>query len=253
MLGWLRSKPTCPVGNDEKEWIERRFAWLITELGFDRLHNGTLVLPTTEFFPANYEATEEELNDLMQRVAKHMDVDPARLQLEFYEDSHPKFSGKWNDGTAEMYSEVDGCFTIWLEAATLADPLAVVATLAHEIGHVVLLGQRRVSPEEPDHELLTDLLTVFLGMGILTSNSVIHENYWHAGNFHGWSIGRSGYLTMEMYGYALALYSIARNDLSPSWIGHLRPDVRAACKKGIRYVTETGDCATSFTDQMGAC
>ena len=44
-----------------------------------------------------------------------------------------------------------------------------------------------------------------------------------------------------MYGYALALFAKARGERKPGWLKHLRPDVRVPCKRGIRYLTETGD------------
>ena len=83
-----------------------------------------------------------------------------------------------------------GKYRIWVEAGNLNDPLALVATLAHELGRVDLLGAGRVSPDTEDHEPLTDLLTVFFGLGVITANAVIRENYWSAGAFSGWSMGR---------------------------------------------------------------
>lgn len=246
MLEWFRSKPSCPVSNEDKAWIEDRFSWLIDEFGIQQLKKTELVLPTTDFFPAEYDYTEDGIGDIMNRIAKFMEVDPSLLHLEFYEHSLPQIEGMWKHGTAVLYSESDGQFDIWLEVNTLEDPLNVVATLAHEIGHVVLLGQRRISPEEEDHEPLTDLLTVFFGLGTFSANCVVHENYWNDGQWSGWSIGRRGYLTMEMYGYAFALFALARGETSPNWLSYLRLDVRSAYKKGIRFINETGDCNCSF-------
>ncbi|PQO33066.1 hypothetical protein [Blastopirellula marina] len=135
-----------------------------------------------------------------------------------------------------MYSEVEeaGYYRIQLNVDGLNDPLSVVATLAHEIGHVRLLGEDRVSREEHDHEPLTDLLTVYLGLGICTSNSVIQEGSWSNGAYGGWSMSRSGYLSMNQYGYALGLYALARGEPKPTWLKYLRPDVRHACWNTIR-------------------
>jgi hypothetical protein len=241
MLNWFRSKPTCPVNPEEQAWIERRFAWLTEEFGPERLKHGTLILPTTDFFPSDYDGTESEIADIMQRVARYMDVDPTLLRLNFYEENHPRFEGQWTKGTTGLFREARGRFEIWLEVTQLEDPFSVVATLAHEIGHVVLIGQRRISPALEDHEPLTDLVTVFLGLGLFTANSVIHEHNWSFGQWSGWSVGRRGYLSMSMYGYALALYALARSEPMPSWAVHLRPDVRSALKQGIRYLSERAD------------
>lgn len=118
----------------------------------------------------------------------------------------------------------------------------MIGTLSHEIGHVILLGEGRISPDEPDHEELTDLLTVFMGLGIFSANSVVHESNWTDGPWSGWSVGKRGYLSMDMCGYAMSLYTLARDDSSPDWVVHLRPDVRAAFKRGVRYIASSQDC-----------
>jgi hypothetical protein len=52
-----------------------------------------------------------------------------------------------------------------------ARPVALVSTLAHELGHVLLLADGRISAQQQDHEPLTDLLTIFFGLGIFSANA----------------------------------------------------------------------------------
>jgi hypothetical protein len=106
-------------------------------------------------------------------------------------------------------------------------------------------GYMRIERKQP----LTDLLTVFLGMGIFTANATIRDRTWTYGQMTGWSIGRQGYMSQRMYGYALALFALARGEEKPAWAGHLRLDVRSAFNKGLRYVRETGD--TQFAHAKG--
>lgn len=244
-------KPTCPVEPDAKEWIESRFTWLTEEFGVGKLKNASTILPTEEFLPSQYECTEEGLEDLMIRVAGYMDVDANQLRLNYYQDDNPQFMGATTERTAGLYVENEGYFDIWLEVDQLDDPVAVVATLAHEIGHVVLLGQNRISPETEDHEQLTDLLTVFLGMGIFPANSALHESNWSDGNWSGWTVGKRGYLSMHMYGYALALYALARGEQNPTWAMYLRPDTKAYLQRAIRYITKTSDCTFTHACYAG--
>jgi tetratricopeptide (TPR) repeat protein len=77
---------------------------------------------------------------------------------------------------------------------------------------------------------LTDLLTVFFGLGIFTANSVIREANWRVGRFSGWNLSRQGYLGLAEYAYALALYAAARGERKPDWLRHLRPDLLALFK-----------------------
>jgi hypothetical protein len=42
-----------------------------------------------------------------------------------------------------------------INVALLNDPEALVATIAHELGHIHLLSDERISRDTPDHEPLT--------------------------------------------------------------------------------------------------
>jgi predicted Zn-dependent protease len=53
----------------------------------------------------------------------------------------------------------------------MKDPMTLVAVIAHELGHVILLRRELVDREEADMEPVNDLLTVFLGFGIFTANA----------------------------------------------------------------------------------
>ena len=55
-----------------------------------------------------------------------------------------------------------------LRSTVMRDPLSLVAVAAHELGHVILLGGKLMNADTGDHEPMTDLLTVFLGLGIFT-------------------------------------------------------------------------------------
>jgi tetratricopeptide (TPR) repeat protein len=238
MFGWLH--PKCPLAADDQHWIEWRMTWLADQFGLERVRRRAVILPTDEFFPEPYEATTEGVRRLLDRVARYMEVEPGRVDLDFYSRRKPvAFNAELIDphsGAAGIYDERSGRITIWLEVANLADPVDVVATLSHELAHVHLLGDRRISDSEPDHEPLTDLLTVFLGLGVFTANAVLRDRNWHAGQWEDWSVARKGYLTARLFGYALALFAWYRGERSPGWVRHLRLDAGDSLKKGLRFL-----------------
>jgi hypothetical protein len=242
-------KPHCPVDQSTKEWIETRFAWLTAEFGLERLLTGKTIVPTEEFFPPQYECTEEGLTDLMHRIATFLGIDPRRLDLHFYEEKSPAFDLNLIDGSVGLYAENNGRFEIWLEVNSLGDPGVVIATLAHELCHVLLLGQNRVSHDLEDHEELTDLLVAFMGLGIFAANSTFYETNFRGLGYSAWSVGKRGYLSMHAIGYALSLYALARGQDRPDWLIYLRPDARAYVKRGIRYIKTTQAC--SFQPAVG--
>jgi len=243
MFGWFRSKPECPVDVDTRQWIDGRWQWLEGQFGLGRLCKAPVVLPRPEFFPDPYRSTDEDARRLLDRVCGYMDIDPATVEFSLYEDRNPVYEGQWRQGTAGLYHPEAGKFRIWIEVTNLADPLAMVATMAHELGHVHLLGHGRVSDEAEDHEPLTDLLTVFFGLGVFTANSVIREQYWHEGNYSGWSMGRRGYLGMPQYGYAFARFARSRGEDGAGWSRELRLDVRSAFQQSMRFLSSAESSA----------
>ncbi|MCE9562732.1 MAG: hypothetical protein K8U57_11855 [Planctomycetes bacterium] len=204
-----------------------------------------VVLPTPEFFPDPYDGSREAAAAIFDRVCRYMEVDRNRVALAWFvneRDTRPDiFREGRSDGAAGLYS-ADGLSRVAIEIdeAQLANPEAMVGTMAHELGHVHLLGDRRLSPDSPDHEPLTDLLTVLYGMGVFTANSVIRESHWTDGPASGWSVGRQGYLDGPDYGYAMALLTRARSESKPAWASHLRLDVRSAMKQGLRFLESAG-------------
>jgi hypothetical protein len=215
--------------------------WLITQFGKDTLLRATPIEPLEKFFPDPYDATEPAIRLMLNRICAFMHIHPDRVELQLYEEQRTAAGPKLLDGTTSNGSaghyRVDGKEIIGLEKSNLHDPLAVVATLAHELAHVRLLGEQRLSPDEPDHEPLTDLTTVFFGLGIFNANSTFRFNQWSRGNRYGWKASTLGYLNEEMFGYALALWTTLRNDLTPTWPKHLRTNPRTYMKQSLRYLS----------------
>lgn len=243
MFDWL-FRASCPVEPDAKSWLEERLAWLTEEFGVRRLRGVKVILPTPEYFPDRYDGSREAVRALLNRVCKYMGLKTDRVRLRFFEDHRPDdgLLGEYrHEGAAGTYAKGTRKDTVSINTSLLDDPEALVATMAHELGHVHLLSDERIDPETPDHEPLTDLLTVFLGLGIFTANATIRDRAWTHGQLTGWSIGRQGYMSQRMYGYALALFAQARGETQSAWAKHLRLDVRSAFKKGRRYLAETGD------------
>ena len=175
MFGWFH--PTCPVGPAEKAWIEDRMRWLALEFGVDRLRKARVVLPTPEFFPDRYDADRAGAKRLFRRVCGYMDVDPDPIRLQFFTQKRLKGVDGFGSGAAGTYEDEGWRTTIRLDEDTLSDPMVVVATLAHELGHEILLGQGRITADRKDHEPLTDLITIFVGMGVFTANSRRREQH----------------------------------------------------------------------------
>lgn len=243
------STPTCPVEEEDKLWIEESMHWLLEEFGRETFREVTVVLPADEFFPDEYGGDEEDAEALVGRVCSYMKADRERLEVEFFEDNYGEFQRGlcFMEGSSERasghYNKRRDKFLISLESSQLGDPMNLVATVAHELGHVRLLGEGRIHGGYEDHEPLTDLLTVFFGLGVFTANSAFRFTHWRDNSYEGWSAERKGYLTEEMLGYALALFALMRGERSPAWAQFLEGSVTTYFKSSLKYLEKTGKAA----------
>jgi len=225
-------------------WLEKAGAWLLNQFALN-IDDVTVVLPTTEFFPDPYRGEEDDVDNLLIRVCSYMGVSRDRLTVKLFSDEEkkirdhlPSFESKGRD-VAGHYRETSDLITISLSTAYLRDPMSLVAVIAHELGHVLLLADKKIARERKDHEFLTDLLTVQMGLGIFTANSAFRFTQWSGGFKQGWKAERLGYLSEPMFGYALALFAWTRREGNPPWSKYLEGNVKDHFKSALKYLQKT--------------
>jgi hypothetical protein len=235
----------CPVRPVEQQWIERSMDWFVREFGAGHLR-GAVVLPTDDYFPGVYRGTRDDVRAVLEKLCGHMGVDPAGVELEHYAaDDNPELSAAVpiegrSSGAAGHYRTRNGRSVIAVRDDQAARPMALVATIAHELGHARLLGERRIGPDRQDGEPLTDLLTVYFGLGIFAANAAL-DSWRDVRGAQGYTMtSRLGYLTEPMYGYGMARYAWLRGETDPPWARHLDTNPRTYLKRGLRYLARQG-------------
>ncbi len=244
MLGFLSSR--CPLDAREKTWVELRMQWLAERLGFERLRTVEVLTPTDRHFPEDYHGTDADVERIFHRVREWMGIDRNTVCCEMFSGSRPSSYLVDDRGTAlGLYQQRDDGadrHKIWIERSQARDPMMVVATVAHELAHSILLGENLLTSADADHEFVTDLLPIACGLGIFPANAaIILEN--HQMQRGSWqSVTKAGYLPARMFGYALAVFAWLRDERRPEWRRHLRGDSRSVLKAGLRYLYRTGEC-----------
>lgn len=243
MFSWFTHK--CPVSEESRQWVDRRMRWIEEHFGSERVRRARIVLPTAEFFPDVYDHTEKAGERLFRRVCEYAGIEGSRVHLRWITGRPDERDGalfiQSEGGAAGTYQgAADASALITIDRANLRDPMKLVATAAHELCHVHLLGDGHISREEEDHEPLTDLLTIFLGLGIFGANVCVRDAGWSNGQWAGWSVSKLGYLQQSTWGYALAVFARMRGEERPAWAKHLRADVRNAFRASERYILRHG-------------
>ena len=243
MFGWFR--PTIAIEPEIKSWVEARTGWLVEQFGRDRLRDGPTILPTKEYFPERFDGSDDAARAIFDRTCRYMDLDPTRIDLRIHDGAgRARFNpslARIEPNWAGLYDSQKDTPIVWVAASQLNDPESLVATFAHELAHAHLIGGGRVSGEERDMEPLTDLATVFFGLGIFPANCALRDESYHVGVWETWRIATQGYLPVSVWSYALAVYAWLRHETNPAWTRFLRSSVRSPCRRAIAYLHKTGD------------
>lgn len=243
MFGFKTKRPVTDV---EGAWVDDGFDRLGRMLGTHRMLLVNVVLPTDEYFPDAFEKTEVGLRTLFRRVCDYMQVDPETLDLEVIPDTSeliemlPEYRTSSSDPAGLHFGKSSGDRAlVAVKQSQLKDPLSLVATLAHELCHVSLLDGGHMSREIEDMEPMTDLATVFLGMGVFTANSARRFVQFQEDRRQGWSMSRHGYLPEEIFGYALARFADRRNEVQPKWATYLNTNVSTYYRQSAAWLAKT--------------
>ena len=249
--------PKLPISEEDRLWVNEGFNRLEKLLGRRRMLEATVITPTAEDFPDHYDKTTAAAEKLFSRVCDYMDVSRSEIEFEIFPDETeelkailPSWSGSGGKHAAGLYihalEERESAGTdgksqgaiVAIRSSQLKDPLALVATMAHELGHVILLGGGLMNPKSVDHEPMTDLLTVYLGLGIFTANSAGRFKQFQEDRRIGWSMQRLGYLSEEVFAYALAKFAMERIEDRIMWERHLSTNVKSYFKRSRAWLAK---------------
>ena len=236
-------KPKLPVTLEQKKWVDDSFLHLASLLGADRFFRASVILPTPQHFPDPYDRSESALRSMFGRVASHMQVDPNEIDVSIVASGDkitstlvPFYSGSSSSAAGLYHHDPAARSHISVEQELLKDPMGLVAVLAHELGHIILLRPGLVGRDEPDMEPLNDLLTIFLGFGIFTANSAFRFEQHTSPMSQGWSTQRLGYLSEQQLGYALARFAYERGEKKPTWASFVTTNIAGHMKRSLGWL-----------------
>lgn len=128
---------------EDMEWIEARWRWLVNTFGHERISSLPVILPTPEYFPDAYTGTQDCAQKMLNRIAHYMGVADGRVELMVY---HEQVHGV--HGTIGLYWEDEGRERIAIEVSNMKNPAALAAVLAHELGHVLCWATSSSLPKQ---------------------------------------------------------------------------------------------------------
>lgn len=234
-------KPSPFLESAEEEWQAEVWRWFLRSFGgLEDFRRSPLVTPTAEFFPATGSSGHARALKIFEHVKRHAGLQEWECEL-VEQPSRPDL--RVGEVMAQVFEQHDPAGTFGVEGnrvvisyepTQLGDPMALIATFIHELGHYLLATIADPPPGGPQtEELATDLVTVYLGFGLFGANCAFSFQRDSGTHSQGWSTARQGYLTERMWCYALAIFFRLRDED----IGQARPFLKSHLYTDLRKAT----------------
>lgn len=231
-------KPLIPEW--DRQWMEDAFRWLVREFP------STITTPPKVLLPMHFQFDSDSIEitarKILKVIAGNMMIDEKNIEFIFFEEDrkvynaetgYPIFTIPENpinyNGMYYGKNEFEK-YIIALNTSSFKYPNKIIATIAHELSHILLSEIKQI---ENYDEYLTDLLTVFYGIGIFNANAAL--NFYK--DFYSSGYDKQGYLNEKEWAYALALFVSFRKIKTPEWINYLKSGIKNDVLVSLQYIT----------------
>lgn len=233
------------------------WSWLLRNSGGMDAHLDTpLVLPTVDFYPATTLEGHERGKHIFDLTAQHAGMSDWPVELYQHEpepEEMPMIGVVQNSGgAAGTYSNDGHGNIITYDPEQLDDPLALIATFAHELGHY--LNGKFDEPPPGGAELMepaTDVTAAFLGFGVFGLCTSFRHNQWQDPELAGWSTSTLGYISESEWALNLAIFCGLRKMDIKSLKPFLKVYLFSELKKATKYLEKNGIVAEILEDGVG--
>jgi hypothetical protein len=209
---------------DERAKLLAALGELVAQRGHATLVRAPIVRPHPSFFPDVWTPDEAGVKAMARRLMSHVGLGAYEIHVTVYaNEAQVRYtasvggvqSSYKKEGAAAWFAGLleDTCF-FGVEEDQLEDVEQLAGALAHEVAHAWRHYHGLEAKDRQHEEQLTDLTTIFLGFGLLTTNNSFRSrssgSVEGASAVHSWSVGGLGYLPPEVMSFLLAAQVVAR-------------------------------------------
>ena len=198
---------------------------LVEQQGYEPLAIWPVLLATPLYFPDPWSPDLTGATVMLTRLMRYAGLEALHVVLEpfdaeddvveagaFGNSFHRKGAVAWFRGIE------NGSAFFGVEISSLEDPDHLAGVLAHEVAHAYRTQHGLRVDDNKLEEQLTDVTTVFLGFGVLTTNGTDRFRSWgHLEGhkiYHQWQHDQTGYLSPATMAFLLATQTVSRNGSS---------------------------------------
>ncbi|MBL8624000.1 MAG: hypothetical protein JNK64_22015 [Myxococcales bacterium] len=230
----------------EREWLWAALQTLIDARGAAAFLTAPLLLPDPAHFPDRWTPDEAGVAAIARRLLAHAGLGHLDASVElFVEPTEVREVGRDGHAAATSHAGAAAWFRgirggrceFGAEVGKLDDPLGLVGAMAHEVAHAFRRHHRLEHRDHDHEEKLTDVTTIYLGTGVLTTAAATRYLTRHDDRLgSSYATARQGYLAAHEMAFLLASQLVLRGYDAGTvrWYARQLPanqaaTVRAAC------------------------
>lgn len=215
MFGIFKKKPL--LEDFSKKWLLENYEWAMRNCGSDTfIEDVTLILPTDEFFPKKVEDKKQLVRYAFEQIKNYALMSDWPIDI-IEKESNPDpvvgatlvvTGAPYEAPMDTIYPETDDepiLITYSLELTNNLDRL--VASFAYELARIFSTYIEEEPPcEEDTYGHNVELVSIFLGFGIILINSAFQFEQYTDVDSQGWKSSSVGFLSQYEMTYALAIF-----------------------------------------------
>lgn len=230
---------------DVEDWHVDCWNWLLRCAGgLEQFKKSSLALPIKEHFAATDlegHAKAQHIFDIVRQYCGMTDW-PVKLVAQHETAGRVATFGVVQnpDGVAGTYSQNGDVVEISYDPADIDNPVNLIATFAHELGHYLNGSFQEAPPGGWDLvEPATDVTAAFFGFGVFGANSAFHFTQTQDFESQGWDTAKRGYLTEAEWTFSIAIYCALADQSVEIAMPHIKKHLAKQLHKAAKYIEKS--------------
>ncbi len=237
-------KHSPPLQEDSIQWLFEGYGWALHNFGSDTFNATPLVEPSNKFFPGKGGSADEMAQLILSQTLDLCGLQAWPCQAINYHvfNGHPEKLPGLSQILENNQEGQAHALPLFYEPQQLANPDAMIANYVHALAHHLASLAKHPTPcEQEQWPHITELLGVYMGFGIMFSNTAMPQHHGGCGSCHNPAQDRKGALSEMEVVYALAIFCVLRaipqKQVNPHIKSYLKSMLKAAFKD-LQYRTE---------------
>lgn len=243
MMNIFATKPV--LDETSVRWLFDVYMWCLDQFDAAEFTSATtLVVPSNDYFPGRENSVQGMAGLIFERVQFYAGMAHWPLQL---------VDQSWCPSTQPSQLEIDAskrgehalavdvsneqALPVGFDPAMIGNPEALIASFSHTLAQYLGSAARVPPPGGVENwPQATEVVAVFLGFGVMFSNSAFAFRTNKCGSCGGASAQRSNYLSQYDITYALAIFCVLKQIQRSEVLPHLKKSLRGFFKKSMKDV-----------------